>query len=175
MIRSILFFAMISISQLTAAFSYTLEIPEQELQQQVSAMMPLIKKTMFATVTLSDPIVDLISKSNEIGFFTHVEVIAPGGLKGSGRGKIQGEVIYKPEQAAFFINNPTIVSLEIDRVPKTVIPTISHVAQVVLFKALSKYPVYKLNDEDVKQKLAKSTLKSISVGDKKLLITLGMF
>jgi len=169
----LVFLFMFSFSQFSSAFTYTLEIPEQELQEKIDMMMPLERKSFFVTVVLSEPKVDLIQESNEIGFFSHVEVLIPGGLKGSGRGKIKGSVVYDADQGAFYLNNPSIEGLEIDRVPKKFYKKISAAIQVVLAKSLSKYPVYKLKDDDVKHQLAKSSLKSISVGNKTLLITLG--
>jgi len=173
LLRSFVFCLMFSFSQFSSAFTYTLEIPEQELQEKIDMMMPLERKSFFATVVLSDPKVDLIKKNNEIGFFSHVEVLIPGGLKGSGRGKIKGSLVYDSDQGAFYLNNPSIEDLVIDRVPQKFYKKISAAIQVVLAKSLLKYPVYKLKDDDVKHQLAKSTLKSISVGNKKLLITLG--
>jgi hypothetical protein len=173
--QGFIFFIMFSISQASSAFTYTIEITERSLQEKIDAMMPLTRKQFFITVTLSEPKINLIKDSNEVGFFTHVEVLVPGGLKGSGRGKIQGTVSYKPERGEFYLHNPSIVSLEIDRLPKKLMPKISQIAGVILSKSLSQYPVYKLKDSDSGHQLAKATLKSIKVGDDKLLVTLGMF
>lgn len=137
--------------------------------------MPLEKKQYFFTVRLSEPKVVLINESNEIGFFMHVDVLAPGRLKGGGRGQISGSVRYEQKTGEFFLDSPRLVGLEIDLLPKKLTPKISKLAELVLAKASSKLPVYKLRDDDPKHQLARSTLKSVKVQDHKLMITLGMF
>ena len=52
--------------------------------------------------TISDPKVDLIKDSNEIGVFTNVEVIAPGGIRGAGRANIKGILSYDAKKGARF-------------------------------------------------------------------------
>jgi hypothetical protein len=46
-------------------------------------------------------------------------------------------------------------------------------AQVVLAKALANYPVYELDPSDFKERLAKSTLRSVSVEGDHLLLEVG--
>jgi len=165
---------MSSSSKFSSAFTYTLEISERELQEKVAMIMPLTKKSLFFSVIIYEPEIQLHSLNNEIGFFAHVDVVVPGGLKGSGRGMIKGKVVYDSADGAFYLNQPNIEGLEIDRIPRKVIPSITKTAQIILSKSLSKYPVYKLKDDDVKHQLAKSTLKSISIENECLLVTLGL-
>ena len=170
-----LVFALLAVAQSSFAFSYTLEISESELQEKVSAMMPMKKKNMFVAVTVSDPKVDLIKESNEIGVFTHVKVSAPGGIYGKGRGKVTGTLSYDASKGAFFFKNPKIVNLELDQVPKEYVKNIQLIAQVTAAQAMSVYPVYILNDENQSQKFAKSRLESVEVKDEELHVVLRLF
>ncbi len=175
MIRILALLLMFSFSQMSSAFTYTVELTERSLQEKVEAMMPLEKKQYFFRIRLSEPKLELVEASNEIGFFMHVDVIAPGGLTGSGRGKIMGSVRYVPKTGEFFLDSPKLVGLEIDLVPKRLTPKIAKFAELVLARASETLPVYRLRDDDVKHQLARSTLKSIQVKDHKLKITLGVF
>lgn len=170
-------FAIVLLFLMTASFvqAYTLEITEEHLQDKVSAMMPMIKKNMFVAVTISDPKIDLIKESNEIGLFTHIEVIALGSLKGSGRAKITGKLKYVADKGEFYFQNPKIISLELDNVEKKFMPKIKQLTQLAMTKTMSAYPVYRFNEEDMKQKLTKSALKSVTVEQEKLLVTLSLF
>jgi len=167
--------SLLIIAQPSFAFSYTLEISESELQEKVLAMMPMKKKNMFAAVTVSDPKIDLIKESNEIGVTTNIEVIALGSLKGSGRANITGTLGYDAEKGEFYFRDPTIVSLEVDNVAKKLIPKIKKITQLAITKAMSVYPVYKFKDNNIKHKLAKAALKSVTVEQEKLLVTLSAF
>lgn len=157
------------------AFSYTVEISEAELQSKVSAMMPMKKTAFFVAVTLSNPNIDLTNGNNEIGLFAQVEVQALGSIKGSGEVKITGALSYAAEKAAFFLHNPKIVRLDVKNASEKVTLSMKKVIEIVARKILAARPIYILNDDNLKHKLAKSVLKSIKVENEKLHIVLGVF
>jgi hypothetical protein len=157
------------------AFSYTKEFTEVELQEKVEGMMPLEKKKFFVTVIITEPKLDLIEGSNEFGIQTHIEAIAPGGIKGNGLTNITGSISYKPDEGAFYMDNPVIVDLKINGIAEKYHPKIKKIAQAIVSKFLSSRPVYKLRDDNLKHKLAKATLDSVLVQNEKLLVTLSVF
>lgn len=169
-----IFIVLMLFSQLTMAFSYIVEISQAELQNKVSAMMPLEKKTGFIDIILSNPKIELLEGSNEIGIFSHIDATVPKAknAKGSGSVKVIGTIEYRPETGAFFFKNPKIEKLQIQKLPDKYAVTIRTFAQPVIKKVLAKYPVYTLKDDNLKQKLAKALLQSVSVKDKNLLLEL---
>lgn len=173
MIKYILVVILFLFSQATVAFSYTLEITEPELQEKVLKIMPLVKKKFFVTVTLSEPKVDLQSENNNIAIFFRVDVTAPGGIKGMGKLKVSGSLKYEPKKYEFFLKDPVLESLEIDKVPDKFMPKIKNMSQNIITKVLAKRPVYKLRDNNLKHKLAKSLLQSITVKNEILYLVLG--
>jgi hypothetical protein len=174
MFRAITFTFFLLSSPLSLALSYNLEITEDELQEKVDAMMPLEKNKLFITVILSDPDINLIEGENKIGIFSNIKVLTPVG-SGTGKTYITGTLSYEPEKGAFFYKDPKIKDLEIDKIPKEYIPKVKKIAQKLAKKILKKKPVYKLKDDTLKQKLANSMLKSVSVKDKTLLLELSVF
>ncbi len=170
--RFIIFIMALLFSQLAMAFSYTVELTEAELQEKVEAMMPLEKKKFFVKVVLSKPRIELLEGQHKIGIFSHIDVTAPQNLKGSGTAKITGSVDYKPESGAFFFKDPVIESLQINQFPEEYIGSVQAIAQLVISKVLAKRPVYTLKDDNLKQKLAKALLHSVSVKNKVLLLEL---
>ena len=86
-----------------------------------------------------------------------------------------GTLEYNAKKGAFYFRNPSIVGLEVDHVEKKYMPKIKEIAELAMTKALSSYPVYTFKEDDVKHKLAKSTLKSVIVKDEALLVTLSLF
>jgi hypothetical protein len=96
------------------------------------------------------------------------------GFKGSGRGELIGTIDYRPEEGAFYLANPRILNLSIDHMPTMLIPKFSQAAKILLKKSLATYPVYRLNENDAKQKMAKASLKKVSVQDDRVLLTLGL-
>lgn len=171
MFRTAVLLGLMLVSNLALAFSYTLEIPEQEIQEKLAAKMPLEAKKLLAKVILSNPAVDLIKDSDRIGVAADFEARLPG-IKGKGRVNLIGDLSYSPNQGEFYLHKPEIAGLTVDKVPDRYDEDIRQVLQALAAKALEKHPVYKLKEDDVKQKLAKAMLQSVSVKNEKLVVVL---
>ena len=173
--KIILIAALILYAQVALAFSYTLQISEDELQAKVSDMMPIEKKKFFITVILSNPHIDLAVGNNEIGLFSHIEILAPGGIKGEGKAKISGSLSYDSEKSEFYFKNPKIVNLQSENIPPNLLPKVKQIAQLAASQFLSVRPIYKLTDKNLKQRLAKAVLQSVKVEKNHLLVGLSLF
>lgn len=156
------------------AFSYTQNFTQAELQQEVEKVMPIVKKKYFMTITLSDPKIDLIEGSDELGLKSHINVSTPGGLQGDGIVHVVGQLDYNQAEGALYFKNARLIELSLNGVPPEIQPELKKIAQSSLTRTLSQRPVYVLNDQDVKQKIAKATLQSIIVKNQELEITFGI-
>jgi len=172
--RQLVFLILFLSSPITMALSYTVELSEAQLQKKVSAMMPIEKKKLFFKLKLSQPKIELIEGSNEVALFTHIDINSQLGIKGSGRAKIIGSLSYAAASSEFFFKNSRIETLEIDKVSQKNIKQIKGLVQSVTSKILSKRAVYRLKDDNLKHKLAKAVLQSVSVKDKRLLLELSV-
>lgn len=164
-----------AVSNISFGLSYDLEITEQALQEKVSAMMPIEKKRMFVTVTLSDPQVDLLKDQNRIGFVVKVTASMPGQLQGSGRASVSGSVRYEPVSGAFYVDDPVVESFDVEKLPAKYAPMLKELSQTTISKALMQYPVYTLDESRFDQKMAKSMLESVEVNNEILYIKLKAF
>ena len=175
MLRILVFMAMFAFSQASLALGYTMEFTEAEIQQKVTAMMPMKKKKYFITVKFTNPVVDLLEKDNRIGILPDIAIKVPGGIRGKGTANISGSLRYDNKKGAFYLNKAVLKELKIDEVPDKHIPTIKDIAQLTLDKFTTVKPIYKLKNDNLKQKLAKSLLKSIKVENEKLFVELSPF
>ena len=92
----------------------------------------------------------------------------------AGQAKIKGGLSYDKEKGAFFLNDPTIISIGLEKFPEKSTSKIQKLLQLALTKAFSIYPVYKFKDDNLKHKLAKATLESVEVKNEKLLVALNI-
>jgi hypothetical protein len=138
-------------------------------------MMPLTKKKFFITVTLSNPRVELIEGKDRVRIFSEIEVQAPKGIGGNGEAQITGSLSYDSDHGAFHFHNTEIESLKIDQLPDQHIPKVKKAVEIIASKFLAARPVYRFKDENLKHKLAKSVLESISIKDKILFLELSLF
>lgn len=156
------------------AFTYTLEITEQELQEKIQQKMPIHKKKYFVTVTLSDPKVALLQGRDRIDIESNIDALIPGGIAAKGRGNVEGSIEYMQDTGEFFFIDPQVKSLTVDKVTAKHQETIRKVADFAAKSALRRFPVYRFKDENLKHKLAKAVLKSVHVENGKLLLELGI-
>lgn len=157
------------------ALSYTVTISQDELQTKVEALLPIEKTKLFVTVVLSNPKIDLSVASNEIGLFCHITILAPGGLGGKGTIKLAGSLLYDADKGEFFFNNPQIKSIESEDVASKHLEKVQQIAQLAVEQYLSAKPIYRFKDNNMKHKLAKAVLQSVTIENKQLLVELAVF
>lgn len=157
------------------AFTFVKEMSEHELQRQVELMMPFEQKTLFATISISNPVVRLFEDENKVGVSAQIETLAPNGLKGSGSVGLAGRVVYEKSEGAFYIKEAQIQTLIIKGLTEQGSALIKPYVQALISNALQANPVFVLDDENAQQKLAKSSLQSVEVNDGKLRIKIKAF
>ncbi len=175
MFRSSVFIMILIISHSVSAYSYTKQFTEAEIQQAINTIMPLEKQKMFLSIIVSNPKIELIEKTNQIGVFSNIKLKAPGGIAGTGSTKIKGSISYDAKKGAFYLKNPQIVDLKIDNISDAIMPKIKSIAQSFLRSELKRRPIYKFRNDDVKQKLAKAVLQSVTVKNKTIEVVLSAF
>ena len=168
------FLVLALLSTTSWAYSYTVELTEAQLQQQLASMMPITREQMFVTVTLSQPVLDLGMGGDKIGVLSSLAISAPGGVKGTGRARVEGRISYKKETGSFYLYDPTISHIEIDQVPAQFHSNVKELAQLALNNSIKGKPIFRLKEDNAQQKLAKSMLQSVKVEPGKLLITLSI-
>ncbi|NOX43996.1 MAG: DUF1439 domain-containing protein [Gammaproteobacteria bacterium] len=173
MIRVILFINLLTLSGIANAF--TLEFTEAEVQEKISAMMPLERKKLFLTMIIRDPIVKFLKNPDKVSVMANIEASVPGGMTGTGNVNIVGSLSYNKEEGSFYLKDPIINEMHIDKIQNKYQSTIKDLAQKVVVNVMSTRSVYKLRDDNVKHKLAKSTLNSISVSNQKLIVEFNLF
>ncbi len=170
MYAKILFICLLLLPQFAAALSYTLTITEQELQQKLSRELPIEREAAYLAAKIYDSRVNFIEGTDQVGLSTKIDLVALGSIKSSGKAYVTGSVTYNPEKAAFYLINPSIVSVEINDMPPEFIPEIKRIALLSLEKAVQIYPIYKFKDEKIQEKMARSVVESIQVKKKTMLI-----
>lgn len=172
--RGIYFLVLFSLSQWASALSYTIDVPKQIIEDQIALYMPLEKKLPLAVIRLSEPKLNLLEASNEVSLFLNVDVTMLKGFKGAGKGELVGSIDYRAEEGAFYLINPRIINLSMNHVPAFIMPKLSQAAKILLDRSFAGYPIYRLNENDPKHKMAKASLKKVTVAHDTVLLTLGL-
>lgn len=157
------------------ANAFTLEISEEDLQKKVDLAMPYEVKRPFFTVVLSEPVIDLSANDNRVHVATRILVVAPGGISKSGWVKLHGPLTYNISQGTFFLLDPIVEEVQVDKLQENLLPTIKGMAQSMAGYVFTKYPIYTLKEDAFKSSLAKHFLKNISIKNSRLLLDFEIF
>ena len=87
--------------------------------------------------------------------------------------KVSGSLKYDPSKYEFFLKDPVLKNIEIDKVSEQYMPKTKGLSQQLISSVLEKKPVYRLKNNNLQHPLAKSLLKSITVKDEILYLVLG--
>lgn len=171
---ALLAFLLLCSSTLLAFFSHTVEVSQQELQQQLDAMGTLQHKEPLISVIISHPTIELQQDSSKIGLKGDVETVLLGSMKANANLHVRGNIRYNPEQGAFFMTDIEVVSLQSAQIPPQQISNVKRIVQNLLNPVLQQQPVYILKDDNLQEQLAKAVLKDVTVNNGKLLLTLSV-
>lgn len=163
-VTGLLLLLALPVQALTVTFS------EAELQAKVEQVMPLVRQTLFVTIELSQPVIQLASDENVIDLQLNVKVSSVGFEK-QGVTRLSGTLIYSAKDNAFYVADMRVLEIEVDGMPPQFKPQVIQVAEQVFNPVLQSMPVYRLKD-DLTQTMVKAVLESIEVQNKQLVATL---
>lgn len=158
-----------------AGFDFTVEVTEEELQSKVQALMPLEINKLGVVTLLSNSTVLIENDPKLLTVISDVGVTLPNGLSYSGRVKMNASLIYQPESFSFFLKDVKIIEMTVERLQEPYLPIVRNFAQIMAVRIFSTHPIYTLKSDSVKNRLVKSTLKSVTIEDKKIVLSFGLF
>jgi hypothetical protein len=153
--------------------SKTFTFTREDLQQKASKKFPFGQSALIVKVTYSNPVVKLDDESDRIGI--GLDAVVKVGDNKLVTGKVAGEwqVRYEASEGALYFDDPTISKFDVNGLSSSTREIVARAAQPLLQGYLRRVPVYKLKKGDLKQELAQSMLKSVTVKNGKLVVVVG--
>lgn len=145
-----------------------------ELQEKIGQQFPIERKGALAKIELRRPKVVLHKDKQRIGLRVDMKIAPPLGKKYSGQMEFDAGVAYRPERGEFFLVDAQVRHFQLDDVPKIYQDMVRGLANETLKRYLEDLPIYKLDDNDFKESVAKLMLKSAAVKKGKLVLELGI-
>ena len=158
----------------SSPFRKRMVFTREDLQKKVAPQFPLKQKGKLIAVTFSQPLVVLEKGGDRLGLQLDVKVAPALGKKYEGRAEVDGEIEYRPDKGEFFVVDPQVRRLHIDDVPQKYQEPIRQLANKAATRFLADVPVYKLDQKNFKQSLAKLVLKSVLVENGELVVEVGL-
>lgn len=150
------------------AFAFTLEFEKAELDRYVQDYFPINQLTPFSKVSYSNPSIVLNEKTNRIGLEVTVRAELPGMMAIAGRGQIDGKLEYRQQTHQFYLHDPKIKNVHFANTSYELANSVQQIINSMSQQTLPMIFVYELKDNDLRQKMAKSVLKSTHIQQGKL-------
>ena len=155
--------------------SYTLKFGPEVLQKRITSVFPLKVKKFIFVFKVFDPVVVIPPETvDRIGVEVSLQVSIPGLLKAQGRGLVHGEIDYLGSSGEFFFFDPELQNFDVKGLPKRYQEEVRGLFESIMKSALSDISIFKFDEEDRKQKIAKRMLKSVKVEDERIKIEVGV-
>ncbi len=150
------------------------EVGADEMTRQAADHFPVRRCLLeVACVTLSEPKVRLLDGDPRIHLTTTVRPELGGERLDSGEVDLAGTPYYAPDRGAFFLKGARITESRFPGLNPQQARTVSELASSLLAGALRKEPIYKLDEGDARQALARLVLRDVRVSKGRLLLVVG--
>jgi hypothetical protein len=167
------FIYILLLSSYLHAFSYTLEIPQNELQVKIDKKFPLTKRKFLITTIINNPIVKLKNKENNLLISFDIKIMVSKEIGFNANAIIKGKLNYKQKEKSLYFKELEVVKLDFQNIPKKLHKGLKKSIVFLATKYLKKFPVYKIKNKDLKLKLVGALLKDIKIKNNILYVKLG--
>ena len=153
--------------------SRVISLSPSEVQAGIAEMFPQRRCLLgLACVTLAAPRVRLIDGDSRI-YLVAVAVPEVGGERlRSGVVEARGVPRYEAASGAFYVDEPDVTRIEFPDLPASQAGIAADVARLLLAEAMRE-PVWRLDERDGRQALAKLVLRRVEVRNGRLLLEVG--
>ena len=155
-------------------FRRELVFTREDLQAKLTQKFPRKEKHPLMAITFSNPEILLEPGADAMGIRLEIKMAPRLGKRRKGQVVAEGGIEYRPQRGEFFIVNPKVVSVELDDLKGKYEKSVRSVADQIVEQYLPEVAVYRLDQKDFKQKVAKLVLKSVKIRDGKLVVVVGL-
>ena len=157
---------------------YVYQFTEAQLRQALSKRLPFTKSyLLFFQITLDHPRITLVNGSDRVQAALDIILNVRVGqelLPLGGSVDASGGVRYDPNAAQLFLTQPKIEHLELQGVPEQYASRVASALSEALGTYYADHAIYTLNSLDSKELAARLVLKSVTVKEQCLVVTLGV-
>jgi hypothetical protein len=154
--------------------TYVVELSQEQLQEHLEKGFPLEKGVLVFTLQLTDPKVTLRNGSDRIHFSMKIDTgIRIDGVTPRGTAAVETKLRYVPDRGEFYMSDPDVV-LDLDSMTGGNLEKINEIANVLVKEFSEQHPLYRLQESDLKQNVARAVVRDIRVEGGALKIHLGL-
>jgi hypothetical protein len=152
-----------------------IELTPGQIQEKLDAKFPISKRYLLVfNLTLADPRVALSEGSDRVGFGITAKTNVRVNRKDlTGEAYVTSRIRYYPEEGSLRLVDPRVEEFLISLLPEEYEDEVLAAADLAAAEVLTDYELYRLDQADFKQRLAKLVIRDVVVRNGRLRIMLG--
>ena len=160
------------------AGGYSMVVPQQALQERLSAEFPIVHKTMFLSFHVTHPLIDLDGKKQRLFFTADITIPNIQDEKGnavSAKATLSSRIAYS-KGGNLYVKKIKVVKLESKHIGKDLRNMLSPTLEEALNQYFKGKPIYSLKNEKGMVGAAVQSIKNVVIVDKgvKIIFDLGV-
>jgi hypothetical protein len=151
------------------------ELTPEQIQEKLDSKFPISKRYLLVlNLTLADPRVALTEGSDRVGFgITATTNVRVNENDLTGDAYVTSRIRYYPEEGSLRLVDPRVEEFTISLLPPEYEDEVLAAADLATQEILTDYELYRLDQADFKQRIAKLVIRDVVVQGGRLRITLG--
>jgi hypothetical protein len=157
--------------------TYEVRLTEAELRDKIDAHFPITESFLILQATLQQPRIVLRDGSQRValGIDLLLNVFVDKERRPLGGSiDVESAIRYEPGAGQFFLTDPEIVRLDVQRIPDNYTAKVREFLRATLSKSFARYPVYTLSMLNAKTAAARLVLRRVQIDHGVLVLTLGI-
>jgi len=152
-------------------FETKISIPASTIQKMIEKRFPIEKRSFATNIRLFSP--KVFFQDNNIGLSLQYSASL---LKDEidGNMSFKCKPVYKPESAAFYLSDFVMTEITMNNETRLEKDKLMGLISSIMNSIFKDHPLYKLNQDDYKQNLAKMVLKNVTVRGNDLVLLLSL-
>jgi hypothetical protein len=148
----------------------TVTLTREQVQQEVQKRFPLERTEFLVTGRLSDPTVILNPQTDRIGIGVSVSLSAPAIKPLTARGELEGQVRFDAQTRELYLDAPELRLTEAVGLSGSQLRTAEGIIRPLLKTLLSRIPLYRLKDPDLRFPRTNAQVQEIQVDEGRLIL-----
>ncbi|WP_020405967.1 DUF1439 domain-containing protein [Hahella ganghwensis] len=150
------------------ALAYRLALTDKALERHLARFFPLEARKLGIYLQLSHPTVKLDERANRIHLRVNLLVRLPGQITTEGQLELSGNLVYDPEEGAFYLNRPEICEFSLGSIPRGYLTPVRVLVRSLLSRFVTSVPLFRFRSTSLKHRLVRSVVRNVEVHRGKL-------
>jgi len=170
-----LFFLLLIAVMSPAAHAYDVRLTQADLQQRIDENLPISQGNALFQFHIPALTVALLGDSRQVALDADIHLNVLQQWQGKAKTRIRGGLEYVARTGTFYLHEPNLDRLDISHIPEQYLKQVKSFLKVALSKKMTAIPLYRLDKNDIQQRMTQNALKDIKIEEDAIVLQMEFF